>query len=85
MTTLKATQQVAGSVSTINLSWDDEFANRNYVYELWWDNGRTGKYVKIIDTIKTKASVSIKVRGGTYRFRIRAKSMCSLGPFSEDV
>lgn len=29
--------------------------------------------------------MKVKVRGGTYRFRIRAKSMCETGPFSDDV
>ena len=51
MTSLKATQKIVDNTSTIILDWADEFRGRNYVYELWWDNGKTGKYVRVKETI----------------------------------
>ena len=51
MTSLKATQKTVDNTSTIILDWADEFIGRNYVYELWWDNGKTGKYVRVKETI----------------------------------
>ena len=38
---------------------------------------------KITDTNKTTFKVKIMANGGIYKFKIRAKSMCGMGAFSE--
>jgi len=62
------------------LSWNKVFTAFNYELYLVIDNG---KFKKITETNKTKFKVKIMANGGIYKFKVRAKSMCGIGQFSD--
>ena len=85
-------QLVNRSQQTIAISWGSVFPtitprsnDNDHAYELFWDAGRGSQFTKLRDTLSTRYTVNLISNDNKYRFKVRARNNCGLGPFSETL
>ena len=57
----------------------------DYAYELFWDTGRGSQFTKLRDTLSTSYTVNLISTDTKYRFKVRARNHCGVGPFSDTL
>jgi hypothetical protein len=71
---------------TVNLGWDNIFPSSNamdtrYTYELYSNNASGGQFTKVANTNQSQYTVD-NLGSGTYNFKVRARTPCGEGNFS---
>ena len=73
--------------TTMIVSWDavTGLANGQFSYELWWDQGNNNQFVQLTETDRLTYTVFNINSSLSYRFKVRARTACGYGMFSNEL